>query len=197
MGLLNPFISAVLPQGLHLSGDITGEDLALSETDAAVQGPLSVTLDLTKADSTVYVTGSLSGTVLRQCVRCLKEYDDSLDLWITACYVRQAVEAGRPAKSSAPDKRRKGSEPEQEAEDAEEESYLYQGDQLDLAPMLREQVILSSPMQPLCRADCRGLCVQCGQDLNVRQCQCSTEPISTPFRVLQDRKKPTGGGLAS
>ncbi len=197
MGLLNPSLAEILPQGLNLCGELTGEDLALSETDAAVQGPLIVNLDLTNADGTIYVTGSLSGTILRQCVRCLKESGDPLDLWITAIYVRQVGGAGRVAKSSLPDKRRKGPEAKQEDEDDDEDAYLYEGDQLDLAPMLREQVILSAPMQPLCQEDCRGLCAQCGQDLNVRQCECATKPVSTPFRVLQDRKKLSGGGAAS
>lgn len=197
MGLLNPSLVEILPQGLNVCGELTGEDLALSETDTAVQGPLIVNLDLTNADSTVYATGSLSGTILRQCVRCLKEYEDPLDLWITAIYVRQVGIAAHPAKSSAPDKRRKGLDAKQEEADDDEDAYLYEGDQLDLAPMLREQVILSAPMQPLCQEDCRGLCVQCGENLNVRQCQCATEPVNTPFRVLQDRKKPSGGGAAS
>ena len=197
MGLLNPSLVEILPQGLNVCGDIAGEDLALSETDAAVQGPLIVNLDLTQAESTVSATGSLSGSIRRQCVRCLKEYADPLDLWITARYVRQAGAVGRPAKSSAPEKKREGPETEQEEEEPEEDVYLYQGDHLDLAPMLREQVILAAPMQPLCQEDCRGLCVQCGQDLNVRQCQCSTEPVNAPFRVLHDRKKPSGGRAAS
>lgn len=198
MGLLNPSLAEILPQGLNVCGDLTGEDLALSETDAAVQGPLIVNLDLTNADGTVYATGSLNGTILRQCVRCLKDYEDPLDLWITAIYMRQVGAAERPAKSSVPDKRRKRLDAKQEEDDDDDEdAYLFEGDQLDLAPMLREQTILSAPMQPLCQEDCRGLCVQCGEDLNVRRCQCATEPWSTPFRVLQDRKKLSGGGAAS
>lgn len=196
MGLLNPSILEILPQGLNVCGEITGEEIGLSVTDAAVQGPLVVDLELTRADSTVYATGSLRGSIRRQCVRCLKEYEDPLDLWITASYVRQTAAAGRPPKSSASDKRQKEPEVEQGGEDSEEESYQYQGDQLDLAPMLREQVILAAPMQPLCREDCRGLCVTCGQDLNVRRCRCATEPANQPFRVLQDRKKPSGGAAS-
>ena len=39
--------------------------------------------------------------------------------------------------------------------------------------MLREQVILDAPMQPLCREDCRGLCPQCGTNLNTDACACA------------------------
>ena len=41
------------------------------------------------------------------------------------------------------------------------------GDQLDLAPMVREVIVLDAPMSPLCRDDCQGLCPECGVDLNV------------------------------
>ncbi len=50
-------------------------------------------------------------------------------------------------------------EPEEEPDD----QYQYQGNQLELAPMLREHMILSAPMQPLCSDDCLGLCAQCGK----------------------------------
>ena len=40
------------------------------------------------------------------------------------------------------------------------------GDQLDLAPMVREVVLLDAPATPLCRPDCAGLCPTCGIDRN-------------------------------
>src|SRR3989454_3951410 len=36
--------------------------------------------------------------------------------------------------------------------------------------------ILAVPFSPQCRADCRGLCPQCGQDLNVGACACAPPP---------------------
>jgi uncharacterized protein len=42
--------------------------------------------------------------------------------------------------------------------------------ELDITDNLREEIILSFPLKPLCRADCRGLCPQCGQNLNKGRC---------------------------
>jgi uncharacterized protein len=42
---------------------------------------------------------------------------------------------------------------------------------IDLATLLREFFLLEIPISPLCRTDCKGLCVICGEDLNIRQCE--------------------------
>ena len=85
-----------------------------------------------------------------------------------------------------------GSAASMEEADEEDEMYWYQGDHLDLAPMLREQVILAAPMQPLCREECLGLCSQCGQNLNERRCGCPPEQAPSPFRVLRGRQSQSG-----
>jgi uncharacterized protein len=62
------------------------------------------------------------------------------------------------------------------------------GDQLDLAPMVREVVLLDAPTAPLCRDDCRGLCPQCGIDRNVESCDCSAEPADHRWGALDQLK---------
>ena len=44
--------------------------------------------------------------------------------------------------------------------------------QLDLGPMVRENVLLGAPDAPLCRDDCPGLCPICGTDLQLGPCDC-------------------------
>lgn len=67
-------------------------------------------------------------------------------------------------------------ESDEELED--DEAYAIVDDDLDLRPMVRDAVVLELPLAPLCRADCRGLCPQCGADLNEETCQC--EPPRDP-----------------
>ena len=54
--------------------------------------------------------------------------------------------------------------PESEAD--EDEASRLEGDLIDLEPLLRDEVVLDLPFQPLCREDCAGLCVECGANLN-------------------------------
>ena len=56
--------------------------------------------------------------------------------------------------------------------DADELAYRYQGDEVDLAPLVHDAVFLELPLAPLCRPDCQGLCPQCGADRNVAPCAC-------------------------
>ncbi len=44
---------------------------------------------------------------------------------------------------------------------------------LELEDVVREQVLLSLPGRTLCQADCKGLCAHCGQNLNVKSCDCA------------------------
>lgn len=62
------------------------------------------------------------------------------------------------------------------------------GDQLDLAPMVGEVIVLDAPASPLCRPDCKGLCPTCGIDRNTESCTCSTE-VSDPRWGALDQLK--------
>ena len=57
---------------------------------------------------------------------------------------------------------------------------------LDLAPLLREQAWVAIPMKPLCRADCKGLCPQCGATLNLESCTCEAERVDPRLALLKD-----------
>jgi uncharacterized protein len=60
------------------------------------------------------------------------------------------------------------------------------GGWLDLAPLLREQAWVAIPMKPLCRADCRGFCPQCGANLNLESCTCETGRVDPRLALLED-----------
>lgn len=70
----------------------------------------------------------------------------------------------------------------------ETEVYLYNAEEtvLDLQPYVIGLIANSLAIKPLCRPDCKGLCPQCGQDLNVQPCDCVREPQGDPrFKVLE------------
>lgn len=55
-------------------------------------------------------------------------------------------------------------------------NYLVEKDQqiIDMDPDIREEIILDYPIQPLCTVNCKGLCPQCGKNLNEGGCSCAT-----------------------
>ena len=62
---------------------------------------------------------------------------------------------------------------EREVDDEDLETGYYRNDEIDLNELLREQFYLALPMKPLCAEECRGLCAQCGTNLNTDTCDCA------------------------
>jgi uncharacterized protein len=56
----------------------------------------------------------------------------------------------------------------------DDDAFQIEGDQIDLAPAIREYVLLEVPDGPLCRDDCAGICPVCGADRNETVCACDT-----------------------
>jgi len=61
----------------------------------------------------------------------------------------------------------------------------YQGDFIDLAPIICEQIILQIPIKVLCSSDCRGLCQQCGTNLNVSSCNCHLDHLDSLYGRIE------------
>jgi uncharacterized protein len=188
MDVLTPKIADITAEGLSLSGDLTGEELGLTDTDVSIRGTLAVGLDLRAIERTLYVTGVVEGTAVRQCVRCLKDFDDPLAFSLRVAYEREVKATNAVAKRDDPRRRKAAAPSEGEAEEPNDDLYYFTGDHLELTPMLREQLILASPMHPLCSEECRGLCARCGKDLNEGPCRCGEEPTGSPFHVLHTMK---------
>lgn len=62
---------------------------------------------------------------------------------------------------------------------------FYEGEGIQLADVMVEQVILAFPMKVICREDCRGLCPTCGADRNRETCRCPELQADSPFAALR------------
>ena len=96
----------------------------------------------------VLVTGSIRGRAIGECVRCLDEVVDDVDVPLTELYAYS--ERARAAEAEGGD-----------YEDVRE----LDGDLIDIEPALRDAVVPALPSRPLCRPDCPGLCSECGAHL--------------------------------
>lgn len=164
MALPRIHLNDIPKEGLNLSLDVTAEDLALASEDGQLRNALSLSMELVRMDKNVTVAGMLSGTVVRECARCLVKYGDRLRLPIVA---RFRPGGGGPCKGLG-----LSSPAVTNQQNVDEEVYSYVGGELEIEAVLREQVILAAPMQPLCDEGCLGLCPACGQNRNDRACGC-------------------------
>lgn len=64
---------------------------------------------------------------------------------------------------------------------------------LDLTDVLRQYVVTSRPMKPVCKADCAGLCQNCGANLNEGTCSCNDYPSDARWSDLADMMPPKNG----
>ncbi len=189
MNILTPKIADITAEGLSLSADLTGEDLGLADVDVSIQGTVAVGLDLRAIERTIYVTGVVEGTAIRQCVRCLKDFEDPLAFSLRVAYERELKVTASAPKRDDGRKKKATTSPDVEQDEPNDDLYYFTGDQLELAPMLREQLILASPMHPLCSEGCLGLCARCGKDLNEGPCHCAVDQTGSPFQVLRTMKE--------
>ena len=63
---------------------------------------------------------------------------------------------------------------------------LYDGDQIDVAPLVAEQLILALPSRALCREDCKGLCPNCGRNRNAEPCSCHQPQEDPRWEALKE-----------
>lgn len=183
-------LAEILPGGLEVDRDVSAAELELAPTDARVEGLIHVTATLQREDPCVLVTGLIDGTAVRQCVRCLRSFSEPLLVSFSGEFARKAQKPAQPPRLK-PGKAPVAPAPEEEEDEAD--VYEFTGEQVDLVPMLREQIILAEPMQPICREDCPGLCPVCGQDQNAGACGCQVPGEGTlgeRIRAAQQRQGP-------
>lgn len=125
------------------------EDLGIEVIGVPKGAPVQVELRMESVIEGVLVTGTVRAPLAGECVRCLEPVD-------------REVTADFQEMFSYPDSEGAHRQAEPEDEEAEEETYLLQGDLFDLEPVVRDAVVLALPLQPVCREDCPGLCPECG-----------------------------------
>jgi uncharacterized protein len=150
---------------------------ALEGDDVRIDHPVTVAAYARWAGDMVEVEGEILTLANLACGRCLARYDLPLAIPFTLTYARDL-----PPVAAEED----GAEIELSAE--EMGLIPFSGEEFDLSETIQEQVILALPLQPLCRETCRGLCPQCGADLNEEPCLCQPRPLNDRFAALRDFK---------
>jgi len=141
-------------------------------TEFRVQEPIRVEVSYYRAGTELFFEGELHASTTATCARCAEEF---------------AAPSGRDFRFVLAPKSI-GFDGDQDLRDEDLEFSLYDGDQIDLSSLIREQFLLSLPTRPLCREDCRGLCPKCGVNMNDTQCDCSEETGHPGFAALRNLK---------
>ena len=131
-----------------------------ADPDFTVVAPVSLAFDIFKDKQQFRLVGGVQTTLELPCGRCLEPYTAPVDQAFDLRYHPRTLNTG---------------EGERELEDDDLTTAFYENDEIDLGHLMQEQFYLSLPMKPLCRDDCKGLCVVCGTNLNLETCGCKRD----------------------
>jgi uncharacterized protein len=132
-----------------------------------VKHPVRVDFTVIPANDGIFVQGTVNGTVILPCSRCLEDAEAVLD---------EAFDFFEPLT----------------AEDTASRSSLVreQGGimEFDIIGLVWEQFLMALPDKSLCSPSCKGICPQCGQNLNRETCTCHEESGDPRLSVLKNLK---------
>ena len=139
----------------------------------SIDDDVRATIRLRAFGEAVRLQGRVDTVLSLQCCRCLECYPYSLTSQIditlfpeTDIVTEEETELGRDDLKAS----------------------FFSGEEVDLSGLIREQIILATPLKPLCREQCKGLCPQCGANLNEGDCGCEKETRPSAFDVLKNLK---------
>ncbi len=137
-------------------------------------GPLEVSATAELVEGQIRISGELHTRLELVCARCLEPVLEEVSRDFDLFY--------RPLQSVT-------REEEVRLRLDDTEIAFFEGEGLFLADVLAEQVLLAIPMKAICRSDCRGLCTQCGANLNTDECRCEAHAADTRLAPLARLKQ--------
>jgi uncharacterized protein len=156
----------------HFSRTFQPEEVTQPGDVYRVVAPVVLDFDIHKDKDRFRLVGTVRTGLELSCSRCLEPFQLPVDVAFDLRFL--------PATEMA-------TQDEREVQEDDFEISYYRDDQIDLNELLREQFYLELPMKPLCVEGCRGLCPQCGTNLNTGTCTCAPQwedPRLAPLKGL-------------
>jgi uncharacterized protein len=146
-------------------------DLNPIDEQVSLRSPASVNVKLRLAGKELFVSGHLEAGAQVECDRCLKPLEVDINSDFSLEYI------------TGPDY-----ESSQVAELVDEVMAVavFDGESIDVDEIVREQLLLAIPTRRLCREDCKGICVTCGNNLNSGECSCKSEYVDPRWAALKN-----------
>jgi uncharacterized protein len=159
--MLRVNVGFLLKEGTGYSRELDLHAAHVTVTDDFEIDNLRGSVRLTRIPQGILVQGYLYAETLTECVRCLEPFPFLFRLEFSDLFAYPPSTSGDQAYQ------------------------VSEGGFIDLAPIVREEGILAVPIRALCRPDCKGLCDQCGLNLNQATCECKHERIDPRLASLR------------
>lgn len=120
--------------------------------------PVTGRMTLMRTDDGIWVSAPLDASMTGSCSRCLEDIRKVVHLEIEEEFLPETdIDTG--AKINSP-------------REFDENFYIGQNHVLDLTEAVNQYIYMGTSMKPMCRPDCKGLCMTCGVNLNEGECEC-------------------------
>ena len=153
-------IEEISDGGLNFSFLLNKDQLEADQAGLSVNVDIAVSGSLTRVGDDVYLKGKVITDVVASCSRCLDTLSYPIHNDLKSHFV-------------SPDRYISAREVELHASDIDTE--VYENQQIDLTQSVRDGILLAVPVICLCKENCKGICSQCGKNLNQGLCKCSNE----------------------
>ncbi|MEW5993713.1 MAG: DUF177 domain-containing protein [Candidatus Zixiibacteriota bacterium] len=156
------------PAHVFLRGD--PQQLAMDYESVRGVDSVAAELDIQKSGEEFYCQGRVTAAVRLECARCLGEF--AVNIGNNTDFIICSEDLYRSRSEKATD---------------DEDYAFFQGADLqaDISDVVRQAIILSIGLKPLCSENCRGLCPVCGANRNETACTCRQEAIDPRWEALQ------------
>ena len=148
------------------------EDLNPVDERVQIIEPAAVSGKVRLAGNEVFVNGHVKTRAQVECDRCLKP----VELPVSADFALEYITGAEYESSSGA----------AELTEAEMSVSVFDGEAIDVDEIVKEQILLAVPTRMLCREDCKGICPECGIDLNSGECKCVKDDIDPRWAALKN-----------
>lgn len=148
-------------------------DIDLEGELVQIAGKAKLTGEIALVDSKAHLSAAIKGRASLACTRCLEPIERDVEFAFRDIFVDASAETT--------------TEETELVDEALDESLVENG-RIDLAEVVREQLLLWLPEQIFCRENCRGLCPKCGGNLNLIDCKCDDEEVDPRWAALKSLK---------
>lgn len=163
-------LSSIGPHAKPIDVSVEPDEIDLDE-DMRLSGPAKFRGEMQRIEGKAHIRGMLNADVETSCSRCLEPVTRHLETAFDDVFVDASEET---------------TVAESELEEPDLDESLVIGGRLDMADVIREQILLAMPEQVYCSDDCKGLCPICGENRNLIDCNCSDDDVDPRWAALRD-----------
>lgn len=162
-------VETLTAAGKHFTAHYEPTELPLEDESVRLLEAVEAKGKASRRGERVRLEGEVRTRIEKACDRCLRPVGEN----VAATFEIQFVPPAEAASAT----------PVLEAEDLDVEPLS--GDTIDFDEIVREQILLAVDMRSLCRTDCKGLCPNCGADLNEGDCGCQKIDVDPRWAALK------------